>query len=245
MPAVPALAADIREKLMKVAVPTVVSLLYRKGYKNTLMFNPKPLNPEAVKFVGPAYTVRTVPMREDLVEEQAAGKRPNLQARAVDEIEAGSVLVVAMGGETRTAFMGDIMTTHMLVKGVAGVVLDGGVSDTAAISGIPLPVFCQGSAATPVISHRFVIDLNTPVEMDGVTVFPGDVLMGDANGIVVIPAAEVAEIAEAGLEREILEEFVVGKVRDGAPLAGTYPPNEATLAEYKVWREARDKAGAA
>lgn len=240
MDAVPQLAEDIRAKLMQVAVPTIVSLLWRKGFKNTLMFKPKPINPNAVKFVGPAFTVHTVPMREDLVEEQTSGARPNLQGQAVSEIPAGAVLAVAMGGETRTAFMGDIITTHLLVKGVAAVVLDGGVSDTAAISGIPLPVFCMGSAATPVISHRFVIGLNVPVEMDGITIFPGDVLMGDANGVVAIPAAVVAEIAEAGLEREVLEEFVVGKVRDGAPMVGTYPPNEATLAEYKVWRAERD-----
>lgn len=239
MPAAPALSPALRSRLLQAAVPTVVSLLWRKGFRNTFMFGPKPLNPAAVKFAGTAFTVRTIPVREDWVEQQNAGARPNLQARSVAEIEAGQVLAVAMGGETRTAFMGDIMATHLLVKGVSGVVLDGGVSDAAAIAAIPLPLFCMGNAATPVTSHRFVIDLNAPVGIAGVPVLPGDVLMGDGNGVVAIPAHLVEEIAEAAAEREALEEFVVGKVRAGAPLAGTYPPNEATLAEYERQRRPR------
>ncbi len=235
----PAFDPAIRDLLLRAAVPTVVSLLWRKGYKNTFMFGPKPLNPNAVKFAGPAFTVRTIPVREDLVEAQNAGTRPNLQSRSVADIQPGQVLAVAMDGETRTAFMGDIMTTHLLVKGAAGVVLDGGVSDAAAIAAIPLPLFCTGNAATPVTSHRFVIDLNVPVGIAGVPVLPGDVLMGDGNGVVVIPAHLVAEIAAAAAERELLEEFVVGKVREGRPLAGTYPPDAATQAEYEIWRKAR------
>ena len=203
------------------------------------MFGPKPLNPEAVKFAGTAFTVRTIPVREDLVEAQNGGTRPNLQAKSVADIKAGQVLAVAMDGETRTAFMGDIMTTHLLVKGVSGIVLDGGVSDAAAIAGIPLPLFCTGNAATPVTSHRFIIDLNVPVGIAGVPVLPGDVLMGDGNGVVAIPSHLVEEISEAAAEREVLEEFVVGKVRNGAMLEGTYPPNEATLAEYALWLKAR------
>jgi regulator of RNase E activity RraA len=233
------LADATRDRLMKVSVPTVVSLLWRKGFRNTFPFGPKPVNPAATKFVGTAFTVRTIPVREDLVEAQARGERPNLQAKAVDDIGAGEVLVVAMDGETRTAFMGDIMTTHLLVKGASGAVLDGGVSDAAAISAIPFPVFCTGNAGIPVTSHRFVCDLNVPVGIAGVPVLPGDVVMGDANGIVFIPAQLADEIAEAAVERELLEEFVVGRVRDGAPLKGTYPPNDETLRAFEGWRAGR------
>jgi regulator of RNase E activity RraA len=233
------LPESTRAKLMRAAVPTVVSLLWRRGFKNTFMFGPKPLNASAVKFAGPAFTVRTIPVREDWVEAQAAGARPNLQAQSVADIQRGQVLAVAMDGETRTAFMGDIMTTHLMVKGVAGVVLDGGVSDASAIATIPLPLFCTGNAATPVTSHRFVIDLCVPVGIAGVPVMPGDILMGDANGLVAIPAHVVDEVAAAAEEREQLEEFVVEKVRGGAPLAGTYPPDEKTLVEYDTWKRSR------
>lgn len=232
------LDSTIRAKLLTVAVPTVVSILYRKGYDTAYMPAPKPLNTSATKFVGTAFTVRTVPTRKDLVEDQAAGRRPNLQAEAVARVSAGDVLVVGMDGETRTAFMGDIMTTHFRVKGVAGVVLDGSVSDAAAISTIDLPVFACGTAGYPVTSHRFVIDLQVPIACGGVTVFPGDVVMGDANGVVVIPAALAAEVADVAEERERLEEWVVDRVREGRPLQGTYPPNEATMAEYRAFRDA-------
>jgi regulator of RNase E activity RraA len=233
------LADETRARLMQVSVPTVVSLLWRRGFRNTFPFGPKPLNPAATKFVGTAFTVRTIPVREDLLDAQAKGERPNLQAKAVADIGAGEVLVVAMDGETRTAFMGDIMTTHLMVKGASGAVLDGGVSDAAAIAAIPFPVFCMGNAATPVTSHRFVCDLNVPVGIAGVAVLPGDVVLGDANGLVFVPAHLADEIAGAAVERELLEEFVVGRVREGAPLAGTYPPNEDTLRAFDGWRAAR------
>lgn len=235
------LSPETRAQLAQVAVPTIVSLLWKRGYRNMMLSGPQPLNPGAVKFVGPAYTVRTIPAREDLQSELSSGLRPSLQGQSVDEIPPGAVLAVAMGGETRTAFMGDIMTTFMKVKGVAGVVLDGGVSDRAAIAAIDLPVFAMGSAGLPVTSHRFVIDLNQPIELAGVAVLPGDVLMGDANGVVVIPRALIDELAAEGYERELLEQFVITRVQQGAPLKGTYPPNAQTLAAYEQMRAARQK----
>ncbi|MCY4454338.1 MAG: hypothetical protein OXC01_20575 [Immundisolibacterales bacterium] len=220
----------------QVSVPTVVSTLWRMGFRNTLLFGPRPLNPDAVRFVGRAVTVRTIAVRKDLLDAQARGERPNLQAEAVARVGAGEVLVVGMGGETRTAFMGDIMTTHLLAKGAAGAVLDGAVSDAAAISGIPFPVFCTGNAATPLTSHRIVVELDCPIDCAGVAVVPGDLVMGDANGVVAIPGHLAAELAETCAEREIFEEFAIERVRSGAPLAGTYPPDEATLAAFRDWR---------
>lgn len=230
------LAAATREKLLAVAVPTLVSTLYRKGLRNTMLFGPKPLNQAAQKFAGPAFTVRTLPTREDLVDAQARGERPNLQAEASARLGAGEVLVVALGGETRTAYMGDIMATHFLAKGAAGAVVDGGVSDAFAIGRMDFPLFCLGAAGTPVTSHRMVVDLQVPVECAGVSVFPGDVIVGDGNGLVAIPAQLVDEVAATAFEREQMEEWVIARVREGRPLAGTYPPNEATLAEYKAFR---------
>lgn len=235
-PAASLLTEEVKRLLAGVAVPTIVSILYRKGLRGMMMQAPKPLNPAATRFVGTAFTVRTIPVREDLVEATSRGERPNLQAEAVARVAAGDVLVVAMDGETRTAFMGDIMTTHFLTKGVAGVVLDGGVSDAAAISAIPLPVFCCGTAGTPVTSHRLVVELQAAIGCAGVPVFPGDVLMGDANGIVCIPAHLVAEVAATAAERERFEEWVIGEARTGRALAGLYPANEATMREYEAFR---------
>jgi len=236
------LTDDVRRQLSAVAVPTVVSILYRKGLRGMMMQAPKPLNPAATRMLGTAFTVRTIPVREDLVEATGRGERPNLQAEAVARIGAGDVLVVAMDGESRTAFMGDIMTTHFLAKGVAGVVLDGGVSDAAAISTIPLPVFCCGTAGTPVTSHRLVVELQTSVGCAGVPVFPGDVIMSDANGIVCIPAQLVAEVARTAHEREAFEAWVIEQARTGRPLAGLYPANEATMREYEAFRAAQGRS---
>ena len=227
---------SVTDALARVSVPTVVSTLWRKGFRNTLLSGPRPLNPEAVEFAGRAVTVRTIAVREDLLEAQQRGERPNLQAEAVARVGAGDVLVVGMGGENRTAFMGDIMTTHLLAKGAAGAVLDGAVSDAAAISGIPFPVFCTGNAATPLTSHRLVVELDCPIDCAGVPVLPGDIIMGDANGVVAIPAHLAPELAETCAERELLEEFVIERVRAGAPLDGTYPPDEATLVAFRDWR---------
>jgi regulator of RNase E activity RraA len=239
-PPTPSVVTDeVRCLLSGVAVPTVVSILYRKGLRGMMMQTPKPVNPAATKFVGTAFTVRTIPVREDLVEATARGERPNLQGEAVARVSAGDVLVVAMEGETRTAFMGDIMATHFFTKGVAGVVLDGGVSDAAAISAIPLPVFCCGTAGTPVTSHRLVVELQVAVGCAGVPVFPGDVVMGDANGVVCIPAHLAAEVARTAADREAFEEWVLCEARKGRPLAGLYPANEATMREYEAFKAKR------
>lgn len=224
---------EVRSLLLASSVPTVASILWKRGLRTTLLKGPRPVNADVVRFAGPARTVHTLPMREDLLEDMQAGGRPNLQGQSVEQIAAGEVLVVAMGGETETAFMGDIMATHLAVKGVAAAVLDGGVSDAAAMVGIDMPVFAQANIPRPLTSHRMVMDLDVPVACAGVTVFPGDVLLGDGNGVVAIPHAIVAEIAAQAAEREALEEFVIGRVRGGAPLTGTYPPNEATMQAYR------------
>jgi len=237
------LTPEIRRQLERVAVPTVVSTLYRLGLRGMMMQAPKNLNPSAPRLLGTAFTVRTIPVREDLVEATARGERPNLQGEAIARIGAGEVLVVAMDGESRTAFMGDIITTHLLAKGSAGVVLDGGVSDAAAISAIPLPVYCCGTAGTPVTSHRLVVELQAPIGCAGVPVFPGDVIMGDGNGIVCIPAHLVAQVAATAAEREMFEEWVISEARKGRPLTGLYPANEATRREYEAFLAAAPSAG--
>ena len=227
-----------RRHLTSAAVPTVVSLLLKLGYRNTMLFGPRPAGPQT-RFAGPAFTVRTLPAREDLVRAQQEGRSANLQARSVADIPPGAVLVVEMAGETRTAFMGDIMATHLHARGIAGVVLDGAVSDAAAIAGIGLPLFCMGTAGTPFTLLRMVCALQVPIACAGVTVLPGDIVMGDANGLCCIPAHEAEQVAQDAAERELLEEYIVARVRDGAPLEGTYPPSAAVMAEFEAWRAGR------
>jgi regulator of RNase E activity RraA len=220
-------------------VPTVASLLWRRGFRDTVLTGPRPVAAGTVRFAGLARTVHTLPVRADLLADMTEGRRPNLQGAAVEGARAGDVLVVAMGGETRTAFMGDIMATHLAAKGVAAAVLDGGVSDAAAMAGIGMPVFASGNMPRPLTSHRMVMDLDVPVACGGVTVMPGDLLLGDGNGVVAIPAAIAPEIAEEAAAREDLEAWVIERIKAGAPLSGTYPPDEETLRAYEAERGRR------
>jgi regulator of RNase E activity RraA len=233
------LSEDVRSRLASAAVPTVVSTLFRMGFARTFLSNVRPLSGHDRRMVGTAYTMRTIAMREDLRDRIATAELPNLHAQAFDEVASGEVLICGAEGVKETALLGDIICTSFMVRGVAGVVIDGSVSDRAAIAQLDLPVYCQGDAAFPFTSHRHVVDLNVPISCDGVPIMPGDVLLGDANGVVCIPREKADEVAEIAAERELLETFVVERVRAGAPLAGTYPPDEATKAAYQAWREAR------
>lgn len=235
----PALAAELVATLEATAVPTLVSTLYRKGYGKTMLQGPKPRGAQALPMVGVAFTMRTVAMREDQRRAIETGSLPNLHAEAMQRVAPGEVLVCGAGGEIGTALLGDILTTSFMVRGVAGVVTDGSVSDGAAIANIALPVFDRGDAATTFLSHRHVIELEVPIDCAGVVVFPGDVLVGDANGVVCIPRHEVEEVAAIAAERERFEAFLIERVRGGAGLAGSYPPDAATQAAYREWLKTR------
>lgn len=197
---------------------SVVSTLYRLGLRGMMMQAPKALNSHARhRFHGAHHP-------------GARGSGRGDGAR----IGTGEVRVVPMDGEGRTAFMSDIITTHLLAKGSADVVLDGGVSDAVSISDIPLPVFCCGTTGTPVPSHRLVVELKVPIIYDVVPILAGDVIMGDANGMVRIPAHLMAQVAATAVERETFEEWVITEALKGRPLTGLHPANEATKREYEA-----------
>lgn len=218
------------------SVPAIVSTLFRMGFENVFLRGVHPLAPDAPTMVGPALTMRTIPIREDTRKAIAEGQAENLQGRAFNEAGPGEVLVCEAAGVTDTALLGDMVATAFKVRGVAGIVLDGGVNDRAAIEGIGLPVYAAGDAALPFTSHRHITALNAPIGCGGVAIFPGDVMIGDRNGVAAIPKDVVAEVAEKAREREELEQFCAARLRDGAPLAGTYPPDDETVAAFHAQR---------
>lgn len=225
-----------RQLLTECSVPAVVATLFRMGFENTFLRGVRPFVPGAPVMVGPAMTLRTIPIREDKRAEISDGRAENLQGRAFNETAAGEVLVCEAGGVTETALLGDMVATAFRQRGVAGIVLDGGVNDRAALEGVGLPVFAAGDAATPFTTHRHIIALNQPIGCGGVAIFPGDVLIGDRNGVAAIPKERIAEVAEKAQYRESLEAFCAERLRAGAPLAGTYPPDEATIAAFEEGR---------
>ncbi|OBZ93506.1 hypothetical protein ADU59_21930 [Pararhizobium polonicum] len=227
--------------LARLPVPTLAAVLFRKGYEKQFVTGLMPLSTR--RFAGPAYTLRAIPTRPDLRTAVASGTVPNLHRQALREIPAGGVLVADTGRTTGCSVLGDILAESLIVRGIAGVVVDGGVADTQRLAELDLPVVCTGSAPVPWPGTLYIADLQVPVNLCGVAVFPGDIIVGDACGVIVIPAALAAEVAHEAREKEEMEIFILERIRAGAPLDGTYPPNEAALADYAAWREAqKDKA---
>jgi regulator of RNase E activity RraA len=231
-----------RAKLARVAVPTLSAELFKRGFQTRFFPGLKPLNMKAAKFCGAAWTIRAIPIREDLRTAIGKGEMPSRNRLAFDAAPAGSVVVCGSGGSPNNALMGDIMTTSLMVKGVAGVVLDSGVSDAHLISSMPIPVVAAGSAPVSSFAVIMVIDHDTPIGVQGVAVFPGDIIVGDENGALCIPRHLADELADAAIEQERLEEFVLERIKAGAPIDGTYPPNTAVLAEYRAWSAKRGPA---
>ena len=186
--------------------------------------------------VGPASTVRTIPIREDTRAAMTDGRVENLQKCAFEETRPGQVLVCEGAGVTETALLGDMVVTAFRVRGVGGIVIDGGVNDRAAIARIGFPVYAMGDASLPFHSHRHITALDVPIGCGGVAIFPGDIMVGDENGVAAIPAHMAHAVAEAAHEKEELEAFCAERLRQGAPLAGTYPPDEATIAAFRASR---------
>ncbi|MEM0906885.1 MAG: hypothetical protein AAGJ94_05935 [Pseudomonadota bacterium] len=227
----------LRQLLSETSVPSVISTLYRMGYQNVFLRGVKPLAPGAPLMVGPAYTLRTIPIREDQRAAIESGAADNLQKRAFNDTPEGAVLVCEAAGVTDTALLGDMVATSFQVRGVSGIVVDGGVNDRAAIERIGFPVYATGDASLPFTSHRHITALNEPIGCGGVPVFPGDIMVGDGNGVAAVPRHLVGEVAERAHERESLEAFCAQRLREGAPLSTTYPPDEATVAAFNASRE--------
>jgi regulator of RNase E activity RraA len=225
--------SELREALMGLPVPTITATLAAKGIANGFLAGLRPLDPANARFVARAYTMRALPVREDLLRAVSEGRAENLHRRAMREVAAGQVIVTDCGGDAGISFFGELISTFLAGKGVAAIVTDAGIADVADVAATGLPVFARGSAPIPGPARRLVCDLQRPVDCMGVTVCPGDVLVGDANGVAVIPRAMADGIAAAAAEKERLERFLLARLKAGASLDGTYPPDAATLAAYR------------
>lgn len=235
IPLEPGLAA----RLSAVAVPTISAVLYARGLRSRFLHGIAPANPAGPRMVGPAFTLRAIPVREDLRDAVAAGRAPNLHRQFFSAVPEGAVLVCALGGARHVSVLGDIIATALQRRGVAGVVMDGGVSDLPVVARMDFPVFHGGgSAPVPGGAAVMVVDHALPVGVANVAVFPDDVMVGDASGVICIPRAIAAEVAEEAAEKERLEEWILEEIAGGAPLEGTYPPDAAIKARFKAARGA-------
>src|ERR1041384_2425746 len=228
-----------REKLLGISTATLTTLLFKRGLRNAFIQGAWPLNPEAPQRVGPAYTLRYIPAREDLDVIEVFQDRSHPQRAAVEAIPAGAVLVMDCRHAASVAPAGSILINRVRGRGVAGVVSDGGLRDSPEIAKLPFPTYCQGgSAPTNLIKHH-AADLNVPIGCGGVPVFPGDIMVGDGEGVVCIPAGIAEEIAELGAEQDLFETFVIERVRAGQSTFGLYPPDAESKKAYEDWRARR------
>jgi len=235
----PGLARETTDRLRLVSTATLTTQLFKRGLRNAFMQGVRPLGLYGGNLVGPAFTLRNIPAREDLDLLSTLGNPEHPQRKAVETTPAGAVLVMDCRGDTTVASGGEILMTRLAVRGVAGMVSDGGLRDSGPISKLAMPVYCATPSAPLNLVRHHAVELNTPIGCGGVAVFPGDLIVGDADGVVVIPAHLAEEVARDAAEQEALEAFVLIRIAAGHPLPGTYPPNEATVAAYQAWRKAQ------
>ncbi|MNU54809.1 4-hydroxy-4-methyl-2-oxoglutarate aldolase [compost metagenome] len=229
------LASQIRQRLMRVGTANIANALFKRGFRNVYLLGLAPLSPEQGQMVGPAYTLRFIPAREDLDSMDNYARNDNLHRLAIEECPQGSVLVIDTGNSVRAAAMGDMMAARLKYRGVSGVVTDGGYRDAPAIRDTGLPCFQRQSAppATPIALHP--VELNGPVGCAGVAVYPGDVIVGDGEGVVCIPRHLVEEISEQALAAVEYESFAALHIERGRSILGLFPATSESFAEYKQW----------
>ncbi len=230
---------DCLDRMRRVTTATLTTQLFKRGLRNQFMQGVRPLGQYAGNLVGPAFTLRNIPAREDLDVLAGFANPEHPQRKAIETTPAGHVLVVDCRGDTRAASGGEILMTRLMARGAAGMVSDGGVRDSAPISRMDMPVYCAGPSAPLNLAVHHATELQAPIGCGGVAVYPGDLIVGDADGIVVVPAHLAEEIAADADEQERLETFVLQRIQQGAALPGTYPPNDATRAAYEAWKAAQ------
>jgi regulator of RNase E activity RraA len=235
------LEQDLIEALSNVATATITTVLLKKGLRNVWLRGTKPLVSGQKRLVGPAFTLRFVPAREDLATPESWSSPVSTRA-AIEAMPPGCIAVVDAMGITDAGIFGDILCARMKVRGVAGLVTDGVVRDLAGVLCTGLPVWCRGAAAPPSVAGLTFVNWQEPIGCGGVAIFPDDVIVVDDDGAVVIPGALVNEAVEAAIEQEKLEAWIIGEVQAGAALPGLYPANAENKARYEAFR--RDQKSA-
>lgn len=233
-------------KLRQTGTATVSMQLLKRGLRHTSVHGVKPLSGSGGCIVGLAYTLRFLPLREDLSDPAVLGAPGYGPRVAIEECPPGAVMIVEARGVTSTGTIGDILSARLAKRGVAGLVVDGAVRDAKGVAETGLPVWCLGAAPPASLTELSGGPVQGPIACGNVTVYPGDIVVCDDDGAVVVPAALAADIADDAIEQDRFERWVQDRVEEGRPTIGLYPPNAETRAEYEAWKaSAAGNGGAA
>ena len=217
--------------LRQITTATITTVLLKKGIRRAWMKGPRPLAEGQPRIAGRAFTLRFVPAREDLAT-PASWSSPRSTRAAIEEMPEGCIAVIDAMGVTEAGVFGDILAQRMAVRKVAGLVTDGAMRDKAGVLETGLAVWCAGAAAPASVAGLTFVGWQEPIGCGGIAIYPGDVVVADGDGAVVIPATLAEEVARLGAEQERLEAWLMEEVKAGKQLPGLYPPNEETLARY-------------
>jgi regulator of RNase E activity RraA len=231
------------DKYRRISTATLATRLFAVGLRQQCLVGVTPLNPEMDGFVGEACTMRFIPAREDIDTLEGLYSADNLQWKGVEALEEGQVLVIDSRSDINAASAGDMLVTRAMHKKAAAVITDGAFRDGYAIKDIPIPTYSRAVTSTSRLSNFHVADLQLPIGCAGVAVYPGDLLVGDRDGVIVIPRYLAPRIVDEALEQEELESYLHTRARNGEPLlGGLYPPSDKTKSEYRQWKVAQNVA---
>lgn len=230
------LSETAHRQLSATSISTLSTVLFLRGYRNRVLQGVQPLNPNATRIVGPAFTLRFIPAREDLDTMAEYALETHVQRRAIEECPPGHVLVIDAMRETGAASAGDIMLSRLKARGVLGAVTDGGFRDTVDIVALGFPAFHTRPAtpSSPIKLHP--ADLNLPIGCGGVAVYPGDIVVSDQDGVIILPKAIAEEVAAQAWAMTEYEAFAAAKVAEGRSIFGLFPATAESRAEYEVWK---------
>lgn len=236
-------SSETLERLRACSTATLTTQLFKRGYRQQFLVGLSPLNLDAGSFAGPAFTLRFIPSREDrdwdLGDLHKRGD-DNVQWEAVEATPAGHVLVIDSRQDIRAASAGNMLLTRLMVRGAVAAVTDGAFRDGREIATMPFPAYCAANTASTRPAFHRAVDMQRPIGCAGVAVYPGDIVVGDGDGVVIIPRGIARELADDSLAQERREAWLYHRIHDGAPLWGTYPPNDATLAAYEAETDGKE-----
>jgi regulator of RNase E activity RraA len=230
---------EVLDILRRCSTSTLATQLYKHGLRQQFLVGVHAIGPVKEPFAGEAFTMRFIPAREDLETLEGLAEDDNLQWQAVEAIGPGQVMVIDSRNDISAASAGDMLITRAMHRGAKAFITDGAFRDGYVLETLDIPTYARAITATTRLTSFHVADLQVPIGCSDVAVYPGDVVVGDPDGVIVVPRHLAPVIADDALAQEEREAYLHTRVHQGESLLGVYPPNEQTLQDYQEWKATR------